>query len=89
MAFSNKVLIVTGGAVSDQLVMGEVPSGTINGTNKIFTVANDVFGNAIDVFLNGLCQKRTDDYTFTSPITITFDTAPPENSNILTDYIKA
>ena len=88
MAFSNKVLIA-GGAVSDQLVMGEVPSGTINGTNKIFTVANDVFGNAIDVFLNGLLQKRTDDYTFTSPKTITFDSAPPTGSNLLTDYIKA
>lgn len=88
MAFSNKV-VITGGAVSDQLVMGEVPTGDIDGNNKIFTVSEDVFGNAIDVFLNGLLQKRTDDYTFTSPNTITFTVAPPNGSNLVVDYIKA
>jgi len=87
MAFSNKV-VITGGAVSDQLVMGEVPTGDIDGNNKIFTVSEDVFGNAIDVFLNGLLQKRTDDYTFTSPNTITFAVAPPSGSNLVVDYIK-
>jgi len=89
MAFRNKILISGGGSVADQLVIGEVPSGTIDGSNKIFTTAYNVFGTAIDVYLNGLLQKRGDDYTFTSPNTITFVTAPPSGSNLLCDYIKA
>jgi len=88
MAFRNRT-VTTGGSVSSKLVMGEVPTGAINGINKTFTVANAVFGNAIDVFLNGLLQKRTDDYTFTSPATITFTDAPVTDSNLLVDYIKA
>lgn len=88
MSFSNKV-VCGGGSISDQLVMGEVPTGLINGTNTTFTVASSVFGNAIDVFLNGLLQKRTDDYTFTSPVTIEFASAPVTGSNLLSDYIKA
>lgn len=88
MAFSNKV-VCGGGSISDQLIMGEVPTGLINGINTTFTVASSVFGNAIDVFLNGLLQKRTDDYSFTSPVTIEFASAPVSDSNLLCDYIKA
>lgn len=88
MAFRNKILISGSGSIAEQLVLGEVPNGDVDGTNKVFTTANNVFGNAIDVYLNGLLQKRGDDYVFTSPNTITFITAPPAGSNILVDYIK-
>lgn len=90
MAFRNKVLISVagGGSVADQLVLGEIPSGLIDGVNATFTTAYSVFGTAIDVFLNGVLQKRGDDYTFTSPNTITFVSAPPSGSNLLCDYIK-
>ena len=91
MAFRNKILISVsgGGSIADQLVIGEVPSGVIDGSNTTFTTAYNVFGTAIDVYLNGLLQKRGDDYTFTSPNTIIFTNAPISGSNLLCDYIKA
>lgn len=88
MAFRNKILLSGSGSIADQLIIGEIPSGSINGSNTVFTTAYNVFGTSIDVYLNGLLQKRTDDYTFTSPNTITFTIAPPTGSNLLCDYIK-
>ena len=66
-------------------VTGEVPAGTIDGTNDDFTLASTPTTSSVQVFLNGVRQKITDDYTV-SGSTITFVTAPPTSSNILVDY---
>lgn len=63
----------------------ETPSGTINGSNKIFTVANIPIAGSLKVFVNGSRMRITEDYTF-SGTTITFITAPPTGSIILVDY---
>lgn len=90
MAFANRRNYGAGGSdVLTRFVFGEVPDGTINGTNKVFTLANSVLGNAIDVFLNGLIQKGGgEDYTLSDGNTITFVVAPPTGSILFVDYIK-
>jgi len=55
----------------------EVPSGTINGANAVFTLANAPSPAAsLELFLNGVLQRPAGvDYTL-SGLTITYVTAP-------------
>ena len=66
-------------------IKSEVPSGTIDGSNTDFTIANTPVTGTLMVYLNGIRQKITDDYTFTGT-TISFITAPLTDSKILVDY---
>ena len=60
----------------------ETPSGTVNGSNTAFTISQTpVEGEAVMVFLNGLLQKRTTDWTL-SGTTITFTVAPATSSTL-------
>lgn len=74
--------------LNTHIVYGEVPSGVIDGSNKVFTTASPVLNNLLDVFLNGAYQKMGDDYSFDGISTITFTVAPPPGSIVLVDYIK-
>jgi len=56
--------------------VGIIPTGTINGTNKIFTVPSAYVSGKIKVFRNGLRQKPVDDYTEVSTTSIEFVAAP-------------
>lgn len=71
------------GAVSN--TRNEVPSGTVNGTNTDFTIANTPVTGTLRVYVNGVRQKVTDDYTL-SGTTITFVSAPLTDSKLLVDY---
>lgn len=71
----------------------EAPSGSINGSNTAFTTAATPMGGSTDVtavmvFLNGLLQKPTTDYT-RSTTTITMVTAPATGDVLLVAYFKA
>jgi len=70
-----------------QYIMGETPTGTLNGINKVFAAANAFAPNSLEVFLNGLRQRRVDDYTETSSTQFTFVTAPKATDTISIDYI--
>ena len=64
----------------------ETPSGTVNGSNTDFTVANTPITNSLKVFVNGQRLKAGgEDYTL-SGVTITFVTAPPTTSILTVDY---
>jgi hypothetical protein len=65
----------------------EIPSGTINGTNTDFDIANTPVSGSVKVYLNGVRQEAgaTEDYTI-SGTTISFATAPLSGDKILTDY---
>lgn len=68
---------------------GETPSGLVNGTNTVFTIAQaPLEGETVDVFLDGLKQRPGTDYTV-SGSTITFTTAPVAGQTIRVDYIRA
>lgn len=64
----------------------EMPTGTINGTNDVFTLANTPATNSLQVFLNGAYQTPGgEDYTL-SGSTITFVNAPLTGSILRAFY---
>lgn len=77
----------TGIPIWTNMITDETPSGTINGTNKVFTLANAPRSGALRLFVNGLRQKSTDDYTISSA-TITMVTAPLTGDLLIADYYK-
>jgi len=75
-----------GGTPRPFFIDNETPLGTVNGTNKAFTI-NNIPSPAISlvIYVNGQRMKITEDYTFAIQ-TITFVTAPPTNSILTCDY---
>lgn len=72
-------------------VYNEVPSGLVNGSNTLFTLANAYVNGTTSVYRDGLLMKAGGvDYTETSPsaATITFTTAPSSGSIILVSYSR-
>lgn len=69
-------------------VSGEVPSGTINGSNTAFTLSQTPTSGSEIVYLNGVRQQRggSNDYTISGD-TITFISAPLSGDVILVDYL--
>lgn len=82
--------IITNGIYVEDLMstitFGEVPTGTVNGTNTVFTTAQPF--TSIEVFKNGLRLKGAgNDYTVTNNTTITFTTAPTAGTLLLVNYV--
>lgn len=82
--------VITNGIYVEDLfstiTFGEVPSGTVNGTNTVFTTAQPF--TSIEVFKNGIRMKGAgNDYTVTNNTTITFVTAPAIGATLLVNYI--
>jgi hypothetical protein len=73
---------------SSAFVTREVPSGLIDGVNKVFTLANTPNPGSEQVFLNGVLQEAgvSGDYTI-SGSTITFGEAPTVPFSIFVNYI--
>jgi hypothetical protein len=67
----------------------ETPTGTINGSNTTFTLANTPVSGTEQVFLNGLLQEpgAGNDYTI-SAATITYLTAPATGDRLRVNYLK-
>lgn len=77
---------------TSSVITSEVPSGTVNGTNKVFTTGATKFvAGSLQVWVNGLLQAPTDHYTETDPSagTFTFVDAPETGDNILVAYMVA
>lgn len=74
------------GTVSD-----ETPSGAINGSNTAFTTTQPYIGNSLEVFVNGVKQKRTAHYTETTPSTGSFTVgdAPIAGDIVSVNYLYA
>jgi hypothetical protein len=77
-----------GGTGSGNLIYGEIPTGTVNGANKAFTTANTYRPNQLSVFLNGVRQRRTNDYTETSNQAFSFVVAPVLGDILTVDYMQ-
>jgi hypothetical protein len=80
-----KVPEVTGGS-GFQLVVGATPSGTVDGTNTVFTLPLFVLGTTM-VYINGTRQHLGTAYTETNTTTLTFATAPPSGAVLAADYV--
>lgn len=80
---------ISNGLTSSNFVDKEVPSGSINGSNTAFTLANTPVTGSEHVFLNGILQESGagNDYTI-SGATITMLAAPLTGEKIRVTYRK-
>jgi hypothetical protein len=67
------------------ITWNEVPSGTIDGNNKIYFLSNAPGMNKILLLLNGLAQQINVDFTISSNV-ITFNSAPQPGDTIWAIY---
>jgi hypothetical protein len=74
---------------STNFIVRETPSGTVNGSNTTFTLANTPIAGTEQVYLNGLQQEpgAGNDYTI-SGATITYLTAPLAGDKVRVSYMK-
>lgn len=81
------------GVTLAQHIYNEVMTGTIDGSNTVFTTAVAFATGKLRVYLNGVRQILGDDYTVTGADEITFTFAPkaaPGNPDIVTcDYLTS
>lgn len=70
------------------IVFGETPAGTINGSNATFTTAFDFVPGKVAVYVNGLLQKLITHYNTTGTKTIIFNDSPLPGDLIEVDYVK-
>jgi hypothetical protein len=70
-------------------VFNEAPTGSINGSNTTFTLANTPTSSTISLYQNGIRLKpgAGNDYTV-SGATITMITAPMTGDYLSADYMK-
>jgi hypothetical protein len=66
-------------------VSGEAPTGTINGSNATFTAAHTPISGSISVFINGIMERPTTDWTI-SGATLTMIDIPQTGDNLLINY---
>lgn len=68
----------------------QTPVETPNGVTVIFTLPNSeaYVSGLLEVFLDGLKQTKTTDYTETSSTTFTMVTAPATGEVVRLNYIK-
>lgn len=68
-------------------VVRETPTGTVNGVNAAFVLANTPAANMEEVYLNGLLQEGGgEDYTLVTA-TVTFVSAPATGDRIRVNYM--
>jgi hypothetical protein len=66
----------------------ETPTGAVNGTNADFAISQAAYAGTLEVYLNGLLQELTDDYTV-SGTTITMLSAPLAGDKVRVKFFKA
>lgn len=76
-----------GGGGGINIITGETPTGTIDGTTTVFTLANDYATGSTMVYLNGIRDELSLDYTETAGNTITFANAPHAGDDLRVDYV--
>ena len=77
-----------GGGTTDEFVDRETPTGSINGSNTVFTLSATPTTGSDHVFLNGVLQTEGTDYTIVGAI-ITFLTAPETGAILRVSYRTA
>ena len=87
LAANGTLTLVSTVLFESDVIVNETPSGTIDGSNTTFTLANTPVAGSVMVFLNGqlLTEGGTEDYTI-SGSTITMASAPrssPGNPDVL------
>lgn len=95
MRVGNLVQLVGGQELSTQeiiaayCVKNEIPGGTIDGLNKIFTIANVFASGTLAFYLRGIRRVLNIEFTETGPQQITSTEAPQVGDSLTVDYTKA
>lgn len=86
---TGSVALASGVMKATNYITRETPSGSVNGSNTSYTLANTPVAGSESVFLNGILQEpgAGNDYTISSA-TITYLTAPATGDKIRVSYIK-
>lgn len=86
---TSTVVNATPGLLSSNFVDKEIPSGSINGVNTTYTLANTPTAGSEHGYLNGVLQESgaSNDYTITGS-TITYITAPLTGEKLRFSYRK-
>lgn len=73
---------------TNSTISSEIPTGTINGTTTVFTTARAYIAGSLEVYVDGVHQRRTTDYTETTPSsgTFTFVSAPLTGQSVVCNY---
>ena len=71
---------------SGSFVIGETPSGAVNGSNATFTTAQIFVPESVQVFINGVSQTNAVDYTTSGTTTITLNVSPVSGDYIRVNY---
>lgn len=81
--------ISSAGLSASNFVFDETPSGTVNGSNTSFTLANTPMSGTVRVHINGIRLRAGSGHDYTiSGATITMLTAPLTGEYITCDYMK-
>jgi len=75
----------TSGLNASDFIYDEIPTGNIDGNNKLFTTANEYRSSKLIVKLNGLTEIN---FTEKSSTTFELDVAPLTGDCVTVDYIK-
>jgi hypothetical protein len=71
------------------MIWGETPSGSVDGSNATFTSSYPFVPETVSVTVNGLWQKRVENFNTTGDQTVTLATSPGVGEKILINYLKA
>lgn len=71
---------------SGSFVIGEIPSGAVNGSNATFTTAQNFVPESVQVFINGVSQTNAVDYTTSGTTTISLNVSPVSGDYIRVNY---
>lgn len=73
---------------TNSFINQETPTGSVNGSNAVFTTARAYVAGSVQVYVNGVLQAPTTHVTETSPTagTITLDTAPLTGDIVRVSY---
>lgn len=72
----------------NDLVNDEIPSGSINGTNTLFTTAFAFKGTSLSIYLNGVKLMGGVDFTLNIPQQFTLIEAPILGDSLRVSYLK-
>lgn len=87
----NGVTVQWNGALTTSLpvIIGELPTGNINGINATFTSAYSFIPETLEIFVNGIQATKNIDYTTSGANTIMFTYSPATNDILRINYNKA
>lgn len=74
---------------SSNSVVGEIPNGTIDGSNATFTTDYTFVAGTVLVFYNGLAQYNPTHYITSGTVTITLNFSPAVGDILTVNYDRA